>query len=101
MSGGRFNYDQYKINEIVEAIQDVIDNNKVPYSQKELRRDTWLTPGSMRYEYEDETIEKFKEGADILKRAYVYAQRIDWLLSSDDGESTFHERLKKDLEKLK
>ncbi len=100
MSGGRFNYDQYKINEIAEQIQHVIDNNKVPYSQEELRRDTWLTPGSMRYDFDDETIEKFKEGVDILKRAYVYAQRIDWLLSSDDGEPTFHKRLKEDLEKL-
>jgi len=100
MSGGRFNYDQYKINEIVEAIQHVIENNNVPYSQEELRRDTWLRPGDLHYDFEDETIDKFKEGVEILKRAYVYAQRIDWLLSGDDSEKTFHKRLKEDLEKL-
>jgi hypothetical protein len=27
-------------------------------------------------------------------------QRIDWLLSGDDGEESFIERLKEDLEKL-
>lgn len=26
-------------------------------------------------------------------------QRIDWLIAGDDGEETFHRRLKEDLEK--
>jgi hypothetical protein len=30
----------------------------------------------------------------------LHAQRIDWLLSGDDREETFLERLKKDLDKL-
>ena len=37
----------------------------------------------------------------ILKQAEIYAQRIDWLLSGDDGEESFHERLKEELEELK
>ena len=37
----------------------------------------------------------------ILNKAFVYVNRIDWLLSGDDGEETFHKRLKEDLEKLK
>jgi hypothetical protein len=36
----------------------------------------------------------------VLRKAAVYAQRVDWLLSGDDGEETFLERLKKDLDKL-
>jgi len=36
----------------------------------------------------------------ILRQAHVYAQRIDWLVSGDDGEDSFHRRLKHDLEKL-
>ena len=39
-----------------------------------------------------------KEGIHHLKIAYIYAQRIDWLLSGDDGEETFLERLQKELE---
>ena len=44
---------------------------------------------------------ELKIGVEKLKEAYVYAQRIDWLLSGDDGEETFIERLKEDLDKLK
>jgi len=37
------------------------------------------------------------EGIELLKKAQIYAQRIDWLLSGDDGEDTFHKRLSQDL----
>jgi hypothetical protein len=33
--------------------------------------------------------------------AKIYAQRVDWFLSGDDGEETFHERLKEDLGLIK
>lgn len=48
-----------------------------------------------------ETIEEFKQGLSILRKAYIYAQRIDWLLSGDDGEESFHKRLKEELDNLK
>lgn len=51
--------------------------------------------------YSKETIKEFKKGIKILKMAEIYAQRIDWLLSGDDGEENFHERLKEELEQLK
>ena len=35
-----------------------------------------------------------------MKTAAIYAQRIDWLLSGDDGEQSFKERLKEDLDEL-
>lgn len=34
-------------------------------------------------------------------KAAIYVQRIDWLLSDDDGEDNFHERLKEELDALK
>ena len=37
----------------------------------------------------------------LLKKATIYAQRIDWLVSGDDGEESFLSRLKEDLEQLK
>ena len=40
---------------------------------------------------------KVKEGIDILKRAFIYAQRIDWFLSGDDGEDSFLRQLEEDL----
>ena len=51
-------------------------------------------------DYKDEVVEKMKEGLDVIRKAYVYAQRIDYLLSGDDGEKSFLNRLQKDLDKL-
>lgn len=51
-------------------------------------------------EYTAETIQEFRKGIAILKKASVYAQRIDWLISGDDGEDSFHKRLKEDLKGL-
>ena len=36
----------------------------------------------------------------MLKKAYIYAQRVDWLLSGDDGNESFIERLTEELNKL-
>lgn len=33
--------------------------------------------------------------------AQIYTQRIDWLVSGDDSEDSFRERLKEDLEEYK
>lgn len=51
-------------------------------------------------DYSEETIKEFRKGIDILKKAQVYAHRIDWLISGDDGEDNFHERLKEELKEL-
>ena len=75
MSGGHFDYHQYRIREIAESVEDIIQN----------------------YKYPPEVLEKIKEGLDILKKAEIYTQRIDWLVSGDDGPETFLERLKEDL----
>lgn len=51
-------------------------------------------------EYTDETIQIFKDAVRILRKAAIYAQRIDWVLSGDDGEDTLKERLEEDLKQL-
>lgn len=57
--------------------------------------------GNWYHEFEDpEILEEFKKGLKILKTAAIYAQRIDWLLSGDDGEQSFKERLKEELDEL-
>lgn len=47
------------------------------------------------------TVAEFRRAVAVLKQAMVYANCIDYLLSGDDGEESFHERLKEELEKLK
>lgn len=52
-------------------------------------------------DWSEETVAEFRRAVTVLKRASIYTQRIDWLLSGDDGEETFHKRLKKELLKLR
>jgi hypothetical protein len=96
MSGGAFSYDQFKIRVIAETIESIIANN----GKEKIPEDRWSEYDTHYSHYSDETIEEFKKAVEILKKGEVYTQRIDWLLSGDDGEETFHERLKKDLKKL-
>ena len=91
MSGGRFDYLQYRITEISDAIEhEIIHNNDEP------RPEDWYEPNR----FNDDTIAEFREGVRLLRLAQIYAQRIDWLLSGDDSEETFHERLAEDLKNL-
>lgn len=92
MSGGAFDYDHYRISNIIDIIEDEIYHN----DSKELN-DWGDTRG---HYYSEETIEEFNKGVELLKKAQVYAHRIDYLISGDDGEESFHKRLKLDLEKL-
>jgi len=80
MSGGHFDYNQNRILYIIEDIERLFE-------------------GDVRYS--PETMVEFGEAIRALKIAHVYAQRIDWLVSGDDGEDTFHDRLKQELYELK
>lgn len=108
ISGGRFNYDQYKIGYIAEQIEEVVVKNGLEKTKEELKEEGWGNPDWYKkypedlfhYQYPDEVIEKMKEAVNALKIAQVYAQRVDWLLSGDDGEESFLRRLEKDLNEL-
>lgn len=92
MSGGHFDYSQFHISNIAEEIEHIIENNE------RTEKDRW--GDDIGCHFSPETIEKFTEAVRLLKEAYIYAQRIDWLLSGDDGEQDFLSRLGKSLEKL-
>ena len=108
MSGGRFEYKQYDMNYIADQIEHEVLTNGKKKTDDELKEEGWRDPDWYKkypedlyhYEYPEEVIEKFKEAVIVLRKAAVYAQRVDWLLSGDDGEETFLERLKKDLKEL-
>ena len=92
MSGGHFQYKQWEIGNIADEVEQLIlDNDSEQLDEWGDRKGHHYTP---------ETIEEFKKGLVLLRQAYVYAQRIDWLVSGDDGEDSFHNRLKFELEKL-
>ena len=108
MSGGHFNYDQYKIGYIADDIETVIERNGREKTREEMKAEGWKDPNwyerypedKFHYEYPPEVIEQFKTAVKKLREAQVYAHRVDWLLSSDDGEESFLRRLKEDLSKL-
>lgn len=95
MSGGRFDYIERKIPYIAESIQEEIDSNNTKWEG------FFSEPEWNGERYTKETIEEFKKGIEALRKAYVYARRIDYLLSGDDGEETFHKRLKEELKNFK
>lgn len=92
MSGGAFDYWQYHISHIAECVESYIANNN-----DETPND-WGYPRGRGYS--PSTIARFKEAVFVLNLAYTYAQRIDWLVSDDDGEQSFHERLNQELDEI-
>lgn len=88
MSGGHFDYEQYKISMIADEIQHVIERNH------EKNEYGWS------HDFSEETIQEFKNAVKCLRQAQIYAQRIDWLISGDDGEDNFHKRLQHELNEL-
>lgn len=49
-------------------------------------------------ELNEKTIETMKEAYRQIKIAEIYAQRMDWMMSGDDGEESLQTRLKEELE---
>lgn len=48
-------------------------------------------------ELSDETINVMKEAYRQIRIAEIYATRVDWMMSGDDSEENFRERIKEDL----
>ena len=92
MSGGHLDdYGYFRLHQTIEAIEDLIFKNNSE------RTNDW---GERIEPYSSVTIDRFREAVDLLKRAYIYAHRIDWLESGDDSEEDFHTRLTEELIKL-
>lgn len=84
MSGGHFDHPQWHIHEAAEDIERLIATNddKTP--------NEWGDPKGRGYP--PAIIAKFREAAHTLHQAAEMLQRVDWLVSDDDGPETFMER---------
>ena len=80
MSGGSLDYFCFTFEEPLEKISKTIKWGKNKWS--------------------NETLSEFQNAVKYLKIAQVYSRRIEWLLSGDDVEDSFHKRLKEELEEL-
>lgn len=84
MSGGHFQYQQYRLEDMASQIDELIASND------DESLDEW---GDRRgYGYEPETIERFRQAAKTLRTAAAMTQRVDWLVSGGDDEDSFHKR---------
>lgn len=94
MSGGYFEYKQYELNAIADSIEQVIrDWEEQKKSEYEDR---------VKWDFKDpSTILELYNAITLIRKASVYAHRIDYLLSADDGEESFHKRLKEDMKNIK
>ncbi len=105
MSGGAFDYQQFHIKNIADSIEQEIANNGRAKTDEELKNESWRDPSwyekypedLKHYEYPEEVILQFKTAVALLRITEIYVHRIDYLLSGDDGEETFLNRLKEDL----
>ena len=80
MSGGSLDYFCYKFDEPLATISREIKWGKNKWSP--------------------ETLLEFNNVVKYLKIAQTYSRRVEWLLSGDDSEDDFSERLKEELEAL-
>lgn len=91
MSGGHFGYLQYRMEDIAVEIDRIVDENdsteKNDYGDE------------IGYHYPPLIIERFKKAAHTIRQAQEMAQRVDWLVSGDDGEETFLSRWDKEVRK--
>lgn len=85
MSGGTFDYEQHRINDIIDTIKDAIEKNN--------KENEWGHATN----FNKETVRTLERGIWHLQKAYIFAHRIDRLLSGDEGEENFLKRLKEDL----
>ena len=92
MSGGHFNYKQHHLLDMADDIgSQILTNDSTEKNE---------FGDNIGNRYSPETIAEFEKAVKALKLAYAYAQRIDWLLSGDDGEDSFHIRLQAQLKEL-
>ena len=80
---------QHRINDIAAEIDELInsnDNDNKDRFGEEIGRF-----------YNPDIIEKFMEASHCLKQAAEMAQRVDYLVSGDDGEESFRSRWKKEV----
>lgn len=92
MSGGHFEYRQYPIRDIFEEIEELIQNNDSDALD------------AFGYEvgrhYTPAVVVRLREAVRTLKRGLAMVNRVDWLVSGDDGEETFLERWDQEMELL-
>jgi len=87
MSGGLIGeYAWFRIAEVVEEFDELLNKLNHGVGSDEF----W-------YNFSDETIVEIYKTRNILEEAAIRLKRVDYLLAGDDGEQSFHTRLREEL----
>lgn len=99
MSGGYFDYNQFRIQEIADTLRNLSSTRE---GLEFLRDVTESSDGNRKQSEENLKDFLITIGylADQLEVCRIAVHRIDWLLSGDDSYETFTERLKEDVDKF-
>lgn len=76
MSGGYFDYVQDRMFRAADRLASLIETDD---------------------QYSKETLAELGKALAMLRASAIYLQRIDWLISGDDTEDSFHKYLKEEL----
>lgn len=98
MSGGTFDYKEgtFKYN-VVEPLEEILERYKAHRKGISVA-DCSEWEAEFAKSLSDKTMSSMEDGLIVMKMAVAYAERIDYLLASDDGEEEFHKKLRHDLE---
>lgn len=79
-------------------MSDTYDGERIPvlYSIHHCYYDRYPDDADV-LELTDGTVEAMKEAYKQIRIAEIYATRVDWMMSGDDSEENFRERIKEDL----
>ena len=105
MSGGFFDYKEWHINCIAEQIEQEVILSGKPIPRKkweywQMERFKEHPEEAVNYEFPEPVIRKMEEAIYALRAAAIYAKRVDYLISGDDGEESFISRIKEELDEL-
>jgi hypothetical protein len=92
MSGDHFEGIEYRLDQVAEEIEEVVRTN----ASTEV--DSYGDP--LGRHYSEQTLSRLAEAIEALRRAKAYARAVNYLLSGDDSEESFHKGLEEALERL-
>lgn len=92
MSGGHFDYIQNHIQaDVISRYEYMLGARTNPENYT----------NNILEEFSDETVDLIDYGMRLMKLANIYLHRIDYLVSGDEAEYSFYERLLEDLKEFK
>ncbi len=89
MSGGHFDYNEFNLDWMADQIEDLIVGNGC--------EDVDSFGSKIYSNYTLDTIDKFRKTMNMLRKVAIMVRRVDYLVSCDDSEGSFHKRWEEEL----